>query len=204
MNSPTPLAEADPAADYNDHLVQVLGSALRRGGQSLEVVPDLVKSVIRQGAWADRMVTALHRRKRYDDFMAFLAAEPPEGLGTTLALLERICAEDQEAMGLIHEATAKPEGRPKTTNNISGKSTRKHGTSRAYQMARLQRERPDLAAQVAAGTISSHRAGILAGFVVESFTIPKPVPRAAEALRRQYSPEELRELIAALTKEETA
>ena len=56
-------------------------------------------------------------------------------------------------------------GRPskESPNNIKGISA-SAGTGKAYTVSRLQREAPELFAQVAAGTISANAAAIKAGF----------------------------------------
>jgi hypothetical protein len=57
-------------------------------------------------------------------------------------------------------------GRPKTVDNGGGNinSSRPSGTSKAYALRRLRKDRPDLHARVLAGEISAHAAMITAGF----------------------------------------
>lgn len=72
------------------------------------------------------------------------------------------------------------------------------GNSRAYALARLRKDRPDLHAQVLLGELSPHAAMIEAGFRVKSISIPLEPQAAAAALRRHFTDEQLGELLAAL------
>ena len=109
---------ADPLLD-NGQTVEALADALRSGKSGLTNVPGLVKVVIRDRCWAERAVGADHRRVAYQDFVRFVTDAPLEGLGTDVQTLERLCADDVEAIRLIAEAKVRPEGRPETTSNIS-------------------------------------------------------------------------------------
>lgn len=69
------------------------------------------------------------------------------------------------------------------------------GTGREYIMRRLLRDAPDLHAQVIAGELSAHAAGVQAGFQIPRFTVCGENPRTvAAALRRRLPPEVLAEV----------
>ena len=57
-------------------------------------------------------------------------------------------------------------------NNVKSSSESKGGNSARYTLARLKRDRPDLAERVVAGTLSAHAAAIEAGFRKRTATLP--------------------------------
>jgi hypothetical protein len=63
-------------------------------------------------------------------------------------------------------AQQRPGGRPKTVDISSGviNGSRPTGTSKAYALRRLRKDRPDIHARVLAGEISAHAGMIEAGF----------------------------------------
>jgi hypothetical protein len=63
-------------------------------------------------------------------------------------------------------AQQRPGGRPKTVDNGGGNinSSRPSGTSKAYALRRLRKDRPDLHTRVLAGEISAHAGMVEAGF----------------------------------------
>ena len=111
--------------------------------------------------------------------MALLVAAPLEGLGVDVATLERLCHEDADALVLLREATTGEHGGDRGNQHTGGKSdviplagVDDRGTSRAYTVARLAADRPDLFARVKAGEVSAHAAAIAAGFRRPTMTVP--------------------------------
>ena len=60
------------------------------------------------------------------------------------------------------------------------------GTSEAYALRRLRKDRPDLHAQVLAGELSAHRAAVQAGFRPATVTVRVDDPQRAVATVRRY------------------
>lgn len=96
----------------------------------------------------------------------------------------------------LAELPAAPEhvGRGHRTDNIRTN----YGTSETYIVRRLKRDRPDLAALVLDGKESARAAGIAAGFIKPTITVPLDPERLAATLRRRLDPaalDRLRELL---------
>ena len=126
-------------------------------------------------------------------FREFIEAPPLRGLGEKLEDIERLIADDAESLVRLRELVVAGKGTNQYTgvkednNNIiihndlftepapaSKKSTQ--GTSRAYTLTRLKKERPDLFDRVAANELTANRAAIEAGW--------RKVPSALEAAKR--------------------
>ena len=100
------------------------------------------------------------------DFKEFIEAPPLRGLGESLADIQKLLADDTKALARLRELTEGKPGAPagnqnaKTiTDNVSNcsdmfpaKPKRKavQGNSRAYTVARLEKDRPDLFERVVA------------------------------------------------------
>ena len=70
-------------------------------------------------------------------------------------------------------------------------ASRQGGNSRDYILARLKRDRPDLAEKVMAGDMSAHAAAIEAGFKSKSYAIRlDDLEITAETLRRLLHPDD--------------
>ena len=84
--------------------------------------------------------------------------------------------------------------RSATAKKIQGAtSTLKRGsTSRAYRLARLDRDRPDLAERVRGGDLSAAAAAREAGFADATITLPLHLERAQKKLEHYFTPEALR------------
>lgn len=69
------------------------------------------------------------------------------------------------------------------------------GTSVERALLRLSAQRPDLHAEVLAGTKSAHAACVEAGFRRRTITVPVDVERAAATLRRHFTSDEIAEIV---------
>jgi hypothetical protein len=181
----------------DDKLIDALGAALRYSGAALGDVPELLKRVLETGIWRD-FTTQRRERVHHERFVDFVTAQPLAGLGADVDLIRRLVADDDEATRKLREVLKEKPGRKKSRNNITG-STR--GDSRAYLLERLERERPDLLADVIAKRSSAHAAAIEAGFRPRTITVRADSPTSiAATLRRQLTPDDLRELARLLRK----
>ena len=145
-------------------------------------------------------------------FREFIEAPPLRGLGEKLEDIERLIADDAESLVRLRELVVAGKGgannpngsnqyKEVNNNNIiidrdlftepesaSKKSTQ--GTSRAYTLTRLKKERPDLFDRVAANELTANAAAIEAGW--------RKVPSALETLQRAWkkaSSEEQRQFL---------
>lgn len=190
---------ADPLLE-NEQVVRALSDAMRSGVHGLDVVPKLVKRVIEENCWAERMVGADRRRVAYSDFVSFVSDPPLEGLGTDVHTLERLCKDDVEAVRLLAEAKARPVGRPVITDNVRNypEPESKEGNSAEYAIRVLANQFPELYEEVKAGRLSPHGAAVKAGIRDRTITIPVDPHKAARSILRNFTPDQVDDLIAAL------
>jgi hypothetical protein len=174
----------------NGNLTELLGGALRDGAHGLSSVPGLLKQVLAEESWRE-FVTQRGERVEHDRFADFCTTPPLKGLGTDVDLIRRIVADDPEAEKALRDALKGKPG-PSSHNNII---QTKQGTSRAYALDRLERDAPELHAEVLAGNLSAHRAMVRAGFRPKTFTVrADDAASAARTLRKHMTPEQLAEL----------
>jgi hypothetical protein len=191
--------------------VSNLQMALSEGEHGLSAVPGHIRKIIEEDMWQDRIVQATGERAQYDRFTEFIADSPPEGLGTDVGMLKRMCAEDEEALRLLRAALKSqgrrtdlassigPAGSADLVDNIN-EVGRSGGTSKSYTLDRLAREDPELYEQVTCGELSANQAAIKAGFRAKRASIPvhkggePQIERAARGLARHFDGH-LRELI---------
>lgn len=191
----------------SDAVISELRKGLYGHADNLEGIPGLLKRIIKEGMWKRRIVKATKQEVGFDRFQDFVTTPPLEGLGTTLPLLRDACRSDLEALDLLDQETVGgpggnnnpygQEGKPGdgiNTDNImvdSHSGEPEHGTSRTYALRRLRTHRPDLHADVLAGAITPHAAMIEAGFRQKTATIQLDPAKAAQALYRKFSQEEI-------------
>lgn len=91
-------------------------------------------------------------------------------------------------------------GRPRKGEERKGDNITlvQRGTHSAYTLARLERDRPELAQRVRKGELSANAAAIEAGFRDKSISIPLNPATAAKAIRKHFTPEQIDELVARL------
>lgn len=167
--------------------VAMLSNALRRGGSALESVPEQIKQILRAEEWR-HFTTRLGKEVRHERFADFVTTPPLAGLGAQPALVERVIADDIEAVGLFRQAM-------KGANNVSTRSRNtRHGTRRDYALERLARDAPELHAEVLAGRLTAHAAMVEAGFRPATFTVRPEPESAARTLRKHMTPQQIAEL----------
>lgn len=88
-------------------IVAATKTALARGGASLRNIPGLLKRLIREETWRE-YVTPINTVERFETFTAFVTH--PWGLDASLSLLQRICAEDLEALDVLDQVTTAHPG----------------------------------------------------------------------------------------------
>jgi hypothetical protein len=99
-------------------------------------------------------------------------------LRVDLKLIQRLCADDKEALRLIRKAVTGKRGGDRKSENIKHDNVMfdephkpQQGNDRAYALTRLRKDRPDLHAKVLANDLSPHAAMVQAGFRPKTFTI---------------------------------
>jgi hypothetical protein len=132
-------------------------------------VPAMVKSILQTGAWSDRY--EMGRRIKFETFPAFITTSPAKGgCGFDPKHVEALLnkSEDAEALAMWRKAMTGKRGGDRQSEQAKSIHDNimnaRQGTSRAYTLDRLSRERPDLFERVKAGTLSANAAAIEAGW----------------------------------------
>lgn len=200
----------DQEAISNGVVVEHLGTSVFEAG-GLKYASHYLRELLETQAWrhfADHYSWYLFEY-REDEFDKFARARTPAGLGLEkegVAALLRIChaskGEDAEvALQLMREllppvieaGRAGPGRGKKTVDNIN--RFPKGGTSEAYLLRRLKRDRPELAARVVSGELTPHRAAIEAGIRTRLAQCPATVEGFWRAIQKHLSKEQ-RKLLA--------
>jgi hypothetical protein len=196
----------------NGTKVDELARSIKEGAASLDNIPTLIRQVIENQMWRQHLDRKTGQVFIFDSFIEFVEAGPPEGLGTRVATVIRLCADDPLVVDLIDETvqlTAKEavviNYPPKDTNGHDQAASRKYiatGASRQEGLRKLRHyaethpnQGEPLRQAVLAGEKSVNRALIEAGLRPERITITRDPERAAEALKRSFSRDELKQLI---------
>jgi len=177
-------------------LVEALSSSLEHGGTALGTVPKALRRLLEEEAWRE-FTTSRGEHVTYERFADFVVTPPLKGLGSDVALVQRIVADDKEAFDLLDRALQNPHGGDRSKiNNIS---LAPEGTSRAYALRKLRKDAPGLHADVLAGRLSAHGAMVQAGFRPKTVTVPVTQPEAvARSLLKYMSADDIAKLIAVL------
>jgi hypothetical protein len=158
-------------------------SAIHHGLGNLETVPALLRRIIENRAWEARQVK-MRGVVQLASLRELITKEPMVGWGENPDRIEALIRDDAEVLAMWRDAMKGKTG-PKvkveggSSCNIVTETKGTTGNSRSYAVSRLQREAPELFAQVAAGTISANAAAIKAGF--------RKKPTTLELLRAIWS-----------------
>ena len=196
---------ADALADIT---IQGIARYLQ-GTEGLDRVPELIIRVIEQDLWRERVVHQTHEIVHFTRFEDFVGTPPLEGLGSSLATLERVCSANKAALDAIDRVTQQKRGGDRQSeksivyNIHNALEERPAGTSQARALRRLRAQRPDLHEQVLADMLSPHAAMVQAGFRKRTVSIPIDDPAdVARRLRALLTPEQRRNVAALLATEE--
>jgi hypothetical protein len=153
-----------------------------REQRSLAELPATLKEIIKSGAWRHwRWVGSTFSQ---NSLGAYLKEHPPNGVGIEPETVEKMIADDAEALKEYRDALVGEQGAH--NDNIIMKA--EQGTSLAYTLDRLNRDHPELFAKVAAKELSAHAAAIAAGFrkkLTPFETIRKLIPKLTDDERSQ-------------------
>lgn len=144
--------------------------------------------------------------KPYGTPRAMIEAEVCENYDAFLAFIEMVLGTEYGAK--LREPLA-PADHPgtgrgnKTIDNYQSFSVdTEGGTSREYLLRRLHRDRPDILKRLDAGELRSVRAAAIEAGIVKNerrVSIPLDPYKAAQTIRRTFTPEQVDELIDELT-----
>ncbi|MCK6625448.1 MAG: hypothetical protein L6R45_09760 [Anaerolineae bacterium] len=195
----------------NSLKVNQLSRSINEAVAGLDSIPDLIRQVIENDMWREHLDKETGEVFRFDSFKAFIETSPPAGLGTTVPTLIRLSADNPLVVDLIDETIQFTLGElialnldKKIETDGNTVEPKKHiatGTSRQEGLRKLRKYADDnpqveqLRQSVLAGEISINKALIEAGLRPERITIPRDPEKAAEAIKRTFTPEELNQLI---------
>jgi hypothetical protein len=193
----------------NGAKVSLLSRSIREGVASLDNIPGLIRQVIEEQMWREYLYEETGEIFSFDNFKAFIEADLPEGLGSSLATLIRLCADDPLVVDLIDETVQFSGDDPTGVHAYAKKlaeqtGLKKHIATGASRQAGLRKLRKyaetdprieELRQAVLAGEMSINKALIQAQLRPERFTITRDPEKAAEALKRSFNPDELKQLI---------
>lgn len=196
----------------NGTKVEWLSRSIQVGIEALDHLPMLIRQIIEEQMWRQHFHKETGRVSYFDSFQEFVETPPPEGLGTTVPTLIRLCADDALVVDLIDrtvQLTTKEAiaiDYPKSKNGhgedhltakryIATGTSRQAGLRKLRQAAEISPQVEELRQAVLAGEKSINKALIEAGFRSERITITKDPEKAAEVLARNFSRQEIRQLI---------
>ena len=142
-----------------------------RADGSLASFPGLLKRVIQEKVWERR----IHNGHLIElpNLRALITEKPIRGWGQNPDKIQAVIQDDAEALALFREAMVDGPGgsgsnqyeiKESAINDNIINTTSSQGTSKAYTVSRLKRDRPDLFEKVVAGELSANKAAIEAGF----------------------------------------
>ena len=192
----------------NDVFVCQLRSALSKAEYGLADVPALLKAILREGRWRDRILSN-GDHVPFVRFEEFVSEPPIEGLGADMPMIRRLVADDPEAIDLLDRTLAaqqRPGARNNLVNNINEVTTRPVGTLAVTAIRRLRKEAVDdpvareAYERVLAGEISPHRAMVTLGYRKPTVSLPLDPQRAARILVKHLTPADVKALIIELSR----
>jgi hypothetical protein len=190
----------------NGEVVLAVQRGLLHGGRDLQTLPRLLCRLLEGDLWRERVIPQSGQRQDYGEkeFDRFVSEPLPEGLGSDVDTLRRLCnaagpPEGTQALDLIDAKSQRPRGRPGTNGNIvTILEGRPEGNTRQKALRRLRKDRPDLHDRVLAGELSPNAAMREAGFRRRVLSMPLEPQALAKTLRRHLDAEQLAELVIAL------
>jgi hypothetical protein len=156
----------------------------------LRQFPSLLKKVIETKAWERRKVGG--KLIELKSLRELIVSKPVHGWGEDPKNVEAVISRDAEVLAAFREAMLGKPGRPKadeeTDNNVIGLERSAVGNSRAYSIARVQREcDAETVAAVMAGEVTPNAALVRAGIRDNrQVYIPRDPADAVAKLRRQF------------------
>lgn len=192
---------------YYDEIAQSLSKAVKWGGENLKNIPGLLKMVLEQGMWRKRAVAMTGQIVEFQSFEQFAEANAPEGLGSDVKTLLRLCADEPKVLSLLETETKKTlgeNGRP-NEETVTRNSLRpaQRGNTREYAVARLDRDgHTELAEQVLNREITAAEARRQAGYEKRKISIQMDdAESAARTIAKHIETDVLAELLALLAEE---
>jgi hypothetical protein len=145
-------------SDENGRSYYLLLTAMREGAV-LNRAPEILKEIIKKQAW--KKWHWIGQDFTAPNFVSYLTAHPPKGVGVKLELVEKLIAGDTKAEAAFRDLTTGVKGQHHGMNHTMRRPSR---IDRKAILARLRKERLDLFERVDAGELSANAAAIEAGW----------------------------------------
>ena len=177
----------------NDEKVQLLIKQMGDSAYNLDEARGYLRMVIEKGSWKSFTTPNgnLVEHKRFADFVTDV---PWRGLGSSVQDLLTLAGDDAGLKLRLASAVRMKQGERTDLGNNIPKVGRPEGTSEAKALLRLEKDRPDLLAQVEAKKMSAHKAMVEAGFRPRTFTVRADPESAAQTIKKQLTPEQIAQL----------
>lgn len=195
----------------NANWVRVLWAykVMRESRHDATIFPNAVGLLIETHAWQEYQFQG--RMMIHTTFREFVEAPPPDGLGTTVNELIRLCQKEPAVVDMIDQVLAgqEPQGRPpKRWESGVAKSEKrdkaKQGTSTQYSLRTLRTlaqsdpHAAEVRDQVLRGEVSANRALVLLGKRNVRVGTEMTPEGAARTLKKHLTSEEIQELVSLL------
>lgn len=189
----------------DDERVVMLQKYISEGSRDLDRVTSLVGKVIESGAWSS-FTDQLGHPVQHDSFRSFVETPRWRGLGTSkAALVGWVKAQDEAAAESVERAwrgEIPASSRPGDVGRSRGATTPiPHQSEADGILARLKRDDPELAARVVDGEVTPNAAALMKGWRKPRIVATSP-QSVAHRLRAIWTPEQIQELVIALTEEQ--
>lgn len=215
-DSPEKTAAPETQLRARASLIDALSASLDRGKNGLDSVPGLLRQILQDGMWR-HFVTMREEEVCHEEFHEFLHTPPLKGLGASEDLVRRLIAHDPDVLEEF-EANLQAKREPTLEHRNEWVQQAPHelslpvqdspsGTKKSVRASRawaqLREHRPDVAARLESGEVTSLNAAMIeAGLRDKTVSIPVSKPdQAAVALRKSLSREDLTHLIQLLSTE---
>lgn len=147
----------------NSSLCQSLDKSLRQGEMGIGSTCDLIKAVIREKSWTRRKIRT-GELITLSSLRELITKPPLEGYGEKVEDVERMIANDPEALADFREAVKGEHGGDRKSPDAIKCSNPTVDRGKAYTLARLKRETPELFDAVVRGELSANAAAVKAGW----------------------------------------
>jgi hypothetical protein len=183
-----------------EKIIEYLRTAIFDGNCGLNDVPNLIKRVISEDLWQTRTLAKTKETIKFQTFEEFLQTSPPEGLGTNLKTIRKLCHEDIAAIDLIEQVKTKRfhggdrRSQDFKRNNVTVE-TLNRGNAKEYSLNRLRKERPELHQAIINGKLTVNQAMIKANFRKQKFQVEKDVEKISSFIKKNFTNEEIDQLL---------
>lgn len=97
----------------NKRIVESLQSALIEGVLELKLVPELLKQILQEGLWRERVIPDTGEVVIFESFDDFVRTPVPTGLGTDFKTLWKLCSEEPLLLDLLDQTVKRQHGAPR-------------------------------------------------------------------------------------------